>query len=161
MWNRFSNRTTRDDSTSFSSTTKAKTRPENSPGKLASVHPRGERLHVVRAAHRPTGWVGKMWAVETGIRQAEQALPDARYLLLTDADVEHGPSNLRRLVARAETERLDLVSLMVRLHCKSGWEKLLIPAFVYFFQQLYPFPRINDPGSRTAGGGRRLHAGSR
>jgi hopene-associated glycosyltransferase HpnB len=26
----------------------------------------------------------------------------------------------------------------------------VVPAFVYFFAQLYPFPRVNDPGSRTA-----------
>jgi hopene-associated glycosyltransferase HpnB len=45
-----------------------------------------------------------------------------------------------------------MVSLMVRLHCASRWEKLLIPAFVYFFQKLYPFPRVNDPRSRTTGG---------
>ena len=118
---------------------------------LASSHPNGARLHVIRAETMPAGWVGKMWAVETGVAHSMKTLPETRYLLLTDADVEHSPRNLRQLVAKAETERLDLVSLMVRLHCKSGWEKLLIPAFVYFFQQLYPFPRINDPKSSTAG----------
>ena len=120
-------------------------------GELASRHPRGDRLHVVRVADRPPGWVGKMWAVETGVREAHRIAPDASYLLLTDADVEHAPGTLRSLVARAESERLDLVSLMVRLHCASGWERLLIPAFVYFFQKLYPFPRINDPRSRQTG----------
>jgi hopene-associated glycosyltransferase HpnB len=99
----------------------------------------------------PPGWVGKMWAVHTGVAAAARLSPDAEYLLLTDADVEHDTGNLARLVSKAEKAGLDLVSLMVLLHCKSAWEKLLIPAFVYFFQQLYPFPRINDPRSRSAG----------
>jgi hopene-associated glycosyltransferase HpnB len=99
----------------------------------------------------PPGWVGKMWAVATGVRAAAARAPGARWLWLTDADVEHAPDTLRRLVAKGEAERLDLVSLMVKLHCASGWERLLIPAFVYFFQKLYPFPRINDPRARTAG----------
>ena len=118
----------------------------------------GARLRVVRTAPRPPGWVGKMWAVHTGV--AEACAPGAgaaeaggapAWLLLTDADVEHGPRTLRRLVAFAEAERLDLASLMVRLHCRSGWERLLIPMFVYGFMTLYPFPRVNDPRARTAG----------
>ena len=112
---------------------------------------RDARLAVVRTPERPDGWVGKMWAVHTGVAEAARRRPDAEYWLLTDADVEHSPGNLRRLVAKARGERLDLVSLMVRLHCERGLERLLIPAFVYFFQKLYPFPRINDPRSRTAG----------
>ena len=116
---------------------------------LASEHPHGARLRVVRTPARPPGWVGKMWAVETGVRAAlAEAPPD--YWLLTDADVEHGRDNLRRLVAKAESERLDLVSLMVLLHAGRGWGALLVPAFVYFFQKLYPFPRVNDPRARTA-----------
>jgi hopene-associated glycosyltransferase HpnB len=117
---------------------------------LAREHPRGARLRVVRTPPRPAGWVGKMWAVETGLRAAS-AEEAPEYWLLTDADVVHTPGNLRRLVAKAEAERLDLVSLMVRLHAGSGWGRLLVPAFVYFFQKLYPFPRVNDPRSRTAG----------
>jgi hopene-associated glycosyltransferase HpnB len=118
---------------------------------LADRHPHGERLALERTEEVPPGWVGKMWAVHTGVRAAQRRWPEAEYLLLTDADVEHGPGNLRRLVGRAEAAQLDLVSLMVLLHCRSGWERLLIPAFVYFFQKLYPFPRINDPRARTAG----------
>jgi hopene-associated glycosyltransferase HpnB len=90
-----------------------------------------------------------MWAVESGVRIGNAAAPE--YWLLTDADVEHGRDNLRRLVAKAESDRLDLVSLMVLLHAGSGWDGLLVPAFVYFFQKLYPFRRVNDPRSRTAG----------
>jgi hopene-associated glycosyltransferase HpnB len=109
------------------------------------------RLAVVRTPPRPDGWVGKMWAVHTGVAEATRRRPEAAYWLLTDADVEHSPGNLRRLVAKARGERKDLVSLMVRLHCERGWERLLVPAFVYFFQKLYPFPRVNGPRWRTAG----------
>jgi len=113
-------------------------------------HARGSRLAVVAAPPRPPGWVGKMWAVESGLRAAEARgpLPDA--WLFTDADVVHGSDSARRLVARAWAERLDLVSLMVRLEAGRGICRLLVPAFVYFFQKLYPFPRVNDPRARTA-----------
>ena len=114
----------------------------------AAAHPRGERLAVVATAPRPQGWVGKMWAVETGVRAASAEPPD--WWWLTDADVEHAPDTLARLVAKGEAEGLDLVSLMVRLDPGRGWNALLVPAFVYFFQQLYPFPRVNDPRARTA-----------
>lgn len=115
----------------------------------AARHPRGERLTVLAAGELPPGWVGKMWAVAAGVEAARLENPE--YLLLTDADVVHGPGNLRRLVSKAEAEGLDLASLMVRLSCRTAWEKLLIPAFVYFFQQLYPFRRVNRAGAWTAG----------
>lgn len=110
-----------------------------------------ERLTIVRTPPRPAGWVGKMWAVHTGVRAAMQATPAPGYLLLADADVVHSRGNVRRLVQRAEARGLVLVSLMVRLHCARGWERLLVPAFVYFFMKLYPFPWVNDPHARTAG----------
>jgi hopene-associated glycosyltransferase HpnB len=112
----------------------------------ARSHPNGARLEVVRTAERPSGWVGKMWAVESGVRAGGS--PD--WWWLTDADVEHAPDSLARLVAKGEAEKLDLVSLMVKLDRASGWNALLVPAFVYFFQQLYPFPRVNDPASSVA-----------
>lgn len=120
----------------------------------AGAHKRGKQLQVIRAETRPPGWVGKMWAVHSGVARALIGDPIPDFLLLTDADVAHDPGNVRRLVAKAErstgADRLQMVSLMVMLHCRSGWERLLIPAFVYFFQKLYPFPRSNDPRSRMA-----------
>jgi len=115
----------------------------------ASAHPNGGRLAVVRTQARPDGWVGKMWAVESGIRFARES-GGADWWWLTDADVAHAPDTLARLVAKGEGERLDLVSLMVKLEAGSGWNALLVPAFVYFFQQLYPFPLVNDRGSSVA-----------
>jgi len=119
--------------------------------RLARDHPSGSKLRVVATEDMPGGWVGKTWALRTGIEVAKTRSPTPRYLHLTDADIEHGPGNLRAMVYQAETGGFDLVSLMVMLHCDSRWEKLLIPAFVYFFQMLYPFSRINDPRSGVAG----------
>ncbi|WP_375515973.1 glycosyltransferase, partial [uncultured Nostoc sp.] len=107
-----------------------------------------EQLHIISGVSLPPGWSGKLWAVEQGINNASKFAPD--YFLLTDADIEHDPGNLRRLVAKAVQEDLDLVSVMVRLRCESFWEKLLIPAFVFFFQKLYPFRWVNNPNNPTA-----------
>ena len=109
------------------------------------------RLTAIQAPPLEPGWTGKLWAMNAGLGHALRAHPEARFVLLTDADIAHERSALRRLVAKAEAERRDLVSLMVKLHCVGVWERLLIPAFVFFFQKLYPFPRVNDPGNRTAG----------
>ncbi len=104
------------------------------------------RLTVIAGGARPTGWSGKLWAIAQGI----EATPDAGFLLLTDADVEHGPGHLAALVATAERNDLDLVSEMVTLHCVSLAERALVPAFVFFFQLLYPFAWVNDPLRSTA-----------
>jgi hopene-associated glycosyltransferase HpnB len=98
---------------------------------------------VISARPRPAGWSGKLWAVSQGLRRGFERMPDAPYVLLTDADVQHDPGNVRRLVAKAEADRLDLVSLMFRLHCQALWERLLIPPFVFFFRELYPFTAVN------------------
>ena len=106
---------------------------------------------VVRVPERPEGWTGKLWALECGIAAADRLAPEAPYLLLTDADIAHGPTSLRRLVGHAEAAELDLASLMVMLECGTPWERLLLPAFVFFFQMLYPFPLVNRRASRLAG----------
>jgi hopene-associated glycosyltransferase HpnB len=109
-----------------------------------------DRLVLVAGAPRPPGWTGKLWAMQQGVAAALRLDPAPRYLLLTDADIGHGPGTLAGLLAKAAEGRV-LVSLMVRLHCAGLAERLLIPAFVFFFQKLYPFPGINDPQSRIAG----------
>ncbi|MEA5577347.1 glycosyltransferase [Anabaena sp. UHCC 0451] len=113
------------------------------------------QLHIVYSADLPVGWTGKLWAMEQGIKAAlktfhETSLQLPDYFLLTDADIEHDISNLHRLVAKAEAENLDLVSIMVKLRCQSFWEQLLIPAFVFFFQKLYPFRWVNNHKKATA-----------
>ncbi len=112
----------------------------------AAGHP--DRLTVAAGQPVPAGWTGKLWAVRQGIEIARRRRPD--YLLLTDADIVHAPDSLSELVARAETGNYDLVSLMVRLHCRSLSERLLIPAFVFFFFKLYPPRLVADPARRTA-----------
>lgn len=107
-----------------------------------------DKLQIVSSESLPTGWTGKLWAMAQGVEKASELTPD--YFLLTDADIQHDLSNLRRLVAKAESQNLDLVSIMVRLRCQSFWEQLLIPAFVFFFQKLYPFSWVNNPKKTTA-----------
>ena len=108
------------------------------------------RLSVIGARALESGWAGKVWAMAEGHAHAGSAFPDTQYFWLTDADIAHDPSNLQRLVAVAERERLDLTSQMVLLAAEGFWAGLLIPAFVFFFQKLYPFAWVNDPARRTA-----------
>ena len=114
-----------------------------------------ERLEVLQGAALPAGWTGKLWAVSQGVAHATAAQPAPKYLLLTDADIAHAPDNLSSLVARAEAKGLRLASLMAELHCATWPERLLIPAFVLFFQMLYPFRWVNQARHRlgAAAGG--------
>jgi hopene-associated glycosyltransferase HpnB len=129
-----------------------------------------ERLCVLDGTPPPAGWSGKLWAVAQGIVQATgpgivsgidvgsgqetdretEAAGGTELLLLTDADIVHDRRHLSALVARAEQDDLDLVSEMVALACDSTAEHALVPAFVYFFQLLYPFAWVNDPLRATA-----------
>src|SRR3984957_7179505 len=109
-----------------------------------------ERLTVLGAKPLPPGWSGKVWAQSQGIEAVRTLGLPADFLLLTDADIGHPTDAVTQLVARADAEKRDLVSLMVRLRCDSFWEKALIPAFVFFFAKLYPFAWVNNPRNRTA-----------
>jgi len=99
-----------------------------------------DRVEVVRGLPLAPSWTGKLWAVSQGVERAGSA---PTWLWLTDADIEHAPDTLRTLVARGEAGELTLVSLMARLRCDSIAERMLIPAFVFFFQLLYPFGLVN------------------
>jgi hopene-associated glycosyltransferase HpnB len=109
-----------------------------------------ERLTVLGAKPLPPGWSGKVWAQSQGIEAVRTLGLPADFLLLTDADIGHPTDAVTQLVARADAEQRDLVSLMVRLRCDSFWEKALIPAFVFFFAKLYPFSWVNNPRNKTA-----------
>lgn len=113
---------------------------------LAQAH--AGRLTVVAPPPLPKGWSGKLWALNAGI---DAVAPDTEWIFLTDADIRHGPGTLARLLSLAEARELDMASLMVRLDDRGLWGRLLMPAFVFFFQKLYPFPWINEPSRRTAG----------
>jgi hopene-associated glycosyltransferase HpnB len=110
----------------------------------------GSRLGMVQARVLPPGWTGKLWALGEGLAEIERRDPKPDLVLLTDADIVHHATNLRELAARIETG-LDLASLMVKLRSESFTERFMIPAFVFFFEMLYPFAWIRDPAKRTAG----------
>lgn len=111
---------------------------------------KAHRLEILSGQPLLPGWTGKLWAMEQGFRHLQQQTSPPDYVLFTDADIEHDAASVQQLVTKTEAEGLDLASLMVRLRCKSGWERLLIPAFVFFFQMLYPFPWVNNPRKTTA-----------
>lgn len=112
----------------------------------AKAHP--GRVTVLSPPPLPQGWSGKLWALNAGVAAAD---PQTEWYLLTDADIRHGFGTITRLFTLAEERTLDLASLMAKLDDRGFWGALLIPAFVYFFQKLYPFRWINNPKRRTAG----------
>jgi hopene-associated glycosyltransferase HpnB len=128
---------------------------EDGTGAIARALDASGRLEVITGAPLPPGWTGKLWAMAQGVAHAESLQPKPELLLLTDADIAHSRDNLRRLAARAEAGKLTLVSLMAKLRCDTFAEKMLIPAFVFFFDMLYPFGQVNDPAKRigAAAGG--------
>ena len=125
---------------------------EDGTGKVAAAAAAeigaGARLQLMSGRPLAKGWTGKLWAVSQGVEVASRSAPT--YLWITDADIAHDPQTLRRLVARAEAGRLTLVSLMARLQTGTWSERLLIPAFVFFFDMLFPFGLVNDPRNKLA-----------
>ena len=128
-----------------------------------------QRLRVLQGQPLPPGWTGKLWALEQGVRAEAETVAANRtkdiiqkdseyqtednpseFFLFTDADINHPPQSLRSLVFKAREDELDLVSVMAHLQVSTAWERLLIPAFVYFFAKLYPFRWVNDPSRSTA-----------
>ncbi len=121
----------------------------------AAASGRERVVDVLTVPDLPEGWMGKLWAVECGLERARQVAPNAKYVLLTDADIALARDTLNQLVAKAETGNLALTSLMAKLDSRGPWASFLIPAFIYFFQKLYPFPRannVNDNLAAAAGG---------
>ena len=106
------------------------------------------RFTLLRGTAVPSGWTGKLWALAQGI--AASAELNADYLLLSDADISHGLTSVASLVAEAEMQDRDLVSHMVKLSTATTAERLLIPAFVFFFFKLYPPAWIADPRRKLA-----------
>ncbi|WP_198912301.1 glycosyltransferase [Parvularcula mediterranea] len=107
-------------------------------------------VEVVPVPDLPEGWSGKLWALQAGLDRAAEVMPDASYVLFTDADIKTETSLLEKLVAAAERQDLALTSIMAELNAKARWGKLLIPAFIFFFQKLYPFPAVNNEKRQMA-----------
>ena len=118
---------------------------DNSSDDTAAQAGTAANLQVVRLSAKPDGWSGKLWALSQGL-----AATAAPLVLFADADIVHDPRHAATLVAKLQTARLGMVSEMVHLNCESLAERALIPAFVYFFQMLYPFAKVNDPRSKVA-----------
>lgn len=124
---------------------------------LAKTSFRGE-LRVLQGKELPKEWVGKLWALEQGRQVVTTEL-----IVLLDADIELAPGTIRALKSKLKAENLDLVSLMAELRMETLWEKILSPAFIFFFKLLYPFAVGNDPRSRlgvAAGGCVLIRAGT-
>ena len=134
---------------------------------LKATRDGGAPLTVLAGQPRPEGWAGKVWAMSQGLAasagEAGETTPGETtpgkttpgkttpaYVLFTDADISWAPGVLRDLVAAAERDDRALLSQMALLRAETAWERVIVPAFVYFFAQLYPFRRVNDPASRTA-----------
>lgn len=118
---------------------------DNSDDETSVAAGQNDRLTILTGKPLEPGWTGKLWAIHQGLQAIKTLSPTCEYVLFTDADIEHHSDNVRELVSKATRNNRHLVSLMVSLRCESFWEKLLIPAFVYFFQKLYPFPLVNKP----------------
>jgi len=109
-----------------------------------------QRLTVLSGRALPAGWTGKLWAQQQGVEAASTMAHPPVYLLFTDADIDHAPHSLSALVARARSGGYVLTSLMAKLRCESLAERMFIPAFIFFFQMLYPFSWSNNPRRATA-----------
>jgi hopene-associated glycosyltransferase HpnB len=120
---------------------------DNSIDGTAALAGAATNLDVISLTSKPPEWSGKLWALSQGV-----AASHAPVILFTDADILHDPRHLSSLVAKLLQSGADMVSEMVRLNCTSLAERALVPAFVYFFQMLYPFARVNDPSSSVAAG---------
>jgi hopene-associated glycosyltransferase HpnB len=110
-----------------------------------------ERLTVLRSDGPADGWTGKIAAMHRGFTYVRSLPEQPDFVLFCDADIAFEPHVLARLVAGAAARGSVLSSLMVKLRCESPAERWFIPAFVFFFQKLYPFRAVNDPRSRIAG----------
>jgi hopene-associated glycosyltransferase HpnB len=118
---------------------------DNSTDGTAALAGTAANLRVITLQSKPAEWSGKLWALSQGVEASQ-----APVLLFTDADIVHDPRHLSSLVAKLLQSGAAMVSEMVRLNCTSLAERALVPAFVYFFQMLYPFGRVNDPASPVA-----------
>jgi hopene-associated glycosyltransferase HpnB len=118
--------------------------------RAAAAAGREGQLTVVTAKPLPRGWTGKLWAVKQGVEAATAMADPPEYLLLTDADIVHDPDTLSSLAGRAVSGGLVLTSLMAKLRCATLAERIHVPAFIFFFQMLYPFSWVNRADGTTA-----------
>ena len=104
-----------------------------------------KNFQLINGTSPPEGWSGKVWALHQGFKEVSTNL-----VLLVDADIKLEPRVLTSLVIKMREGGYDFISIMALLRANTLWEKLLIPAFIYFFKLLYPFALANNPNSRVA-----------
>jgi len=106
---------------------------------------RVSNFRIIQSPPVPSGWSGKLWALEQGRLQVTTP-----YTLLLDADIELVRGIVKTLREKMNREGIPFVSLMAMPSMSGSWEKLLMPAFVHFFKVLYPFGRVNSNRTRVA-----------
>lgn len=119
-----------------------------------------DRLNIITSQPLPAGWTGKLWAMEQGVKYTSMLNYIPQYILFTDADIEHSPNNLKQLVEKAETEKLQLVSLMVLLRCQSFLGKVINSCFCIFLSKIVSFSLGKSSPKSTSGGGGRMYSNS-
>jgi hopene-associated glycosyltransferase HpnB len=119
--------------------------------RCAEAHDASSRLTVLSSRGPDAGWTGKLAAMQRGFDHVRKLPIDPDFVLFCDADIEFSPHVLARLVSGAKERRAVLTSLMVKLRCESVAERWLVPAFIFYFQKLYPFRHVNDPEHPMAG----------
>lgn len=124
---------------------------DSSTDDTAGVAGKIKGVHVLNAEALPKGWAGKLWAMSQGVDLSLKKFPGTDYFWFTDADIMHQPDVLEGLVSAAVLDNRAMVSQMVMLHCKSFWERAFVPAFIFFFEMLYPFPAANSDTSKLSG----------
>lgn len=117
--------------------------------RCAEEHRAEQRLTVLQG-RSARGWTGKLAAMHRGFSHVRSLPEQPDFVLFCDADIAFAPNLLERLVSGAAARGTVLSSLMVKLRCESAAERWFVPAFIFFFQMLYPFARVNDPNSATA-----------
>jgi hopene-associated glycosyltransferase HpnB len=124
---------------------------DNSNDATSKIAEKVKGVQVLNAKPLEPGWAGKLWAMKQGVDLAHKKFPATDYFWFTDADIEHQPDVLAGLVEAAKLDNRAMVSQMVMLHCKSFWERAFIPAFIFFFEMLYPFKATNSDKSKISG----------
>ncbi len=86
---------------------------------------RDARVRLITDDPLPDGWVGKVWALETGLRQAR-----GEWILGIDADTIPAPGLVGAVVAAAERDGLDVASFSPRFDGQSAGERFVQPAML-------------------------------
>ncbi|MEL0246495.1 MAG: glycosyltransferase [Alphaproteobacteria bacterium] len=112
-----------------------------------------KQFKIINGKKLPVGWSGKVWALKQGV----DAVPKKNFshFVFIDSDIILKENIVIKALSFMNEKNLSMLSLMAKLKCNTIWEYLLIPSFIYFFQKLYPFSKVNtqDENIAAAAGG--------